>query len=111
MLSAKRVNDTCNGRSFTLADEVEVEHALHGSCLESAVLLSALHSHHLSPSSRWMDSLHETSRFGVEKCVRRSWAQRAAGRNESLDVVVGREAWLRSEFAIEIAVGGAVWLQ
>jgi hypothetical protein len=36
-LTAESINDTGNGRSLALADEVEVEHALDSSWLEAAV--------------------------------------------------------------------------
>jgi hypothetical protein len=39
-LTAEGVDDTGDGRGGALADEVEVEHALHGSRLHTTVLLS-----------------------------------------------------------------------
>jgi hypothetical protein len=37
-LATKSVDDTSNRRCATLANEVEVEHALHGSGLHTAVI-------------------------------------------------------------------------
>lgn len=43
-MSAECVDDTRNGGSLALADEVEIEHALNSSCLKAADLLSVLDS-------------------------------------------------------------------
>ena len=40
VLSTECVDNTSDGRSLALADEIEVKHALHGSCLEAAVASS-----------------------------------------------------------------------
>lgn len=69
-LTAECVNDTCNGGGFSLADEIEVEHALYGS---------------------WLETINKTSRLVVEECVFGAWAQRSAGCCKTADVVVGRK--------------------
>lgn len=101
-LTAKGVDDTGDGGSLALADEVEVEHSLHSSRLHTAVLLSE------SPLAvvmlcTWLPSwsgrprspgnlLDETSCLWVEESVLCLRAQRPAGSGEALDVVVGGEA-------------------
>jgi len=92
-LTAKGVDDAGHGGSLALADEVEIEHALHGSGLQSAGVLSALYPYplHSVPSGAAVYSLNETSRLRVEESVLWLRAQRSAGRCEALDVVVGGE--------------------
>jgi hypothetical protein len=51
-LTAECVNDTRNGRSLALANEVEVEHALHGLGLHAAGGWSASYS-----STKWFAAL------------------------------------------------------
>ncbi|KAI6751769.1 hypothetical protein HG531_006465 [Fusarium graminearum] len=70
-LAAKGVDNTGDRGLGSLADEVEVEHALDGSRLET---------------------VDEASRLVGEESVVRKGAQRPAGSRESLNVVVGRQA-------------------
>lgn len=67
-LSTKGIDDARNGRCGALADEVEIEHALHGS---------------------WLETVHEASCLVVEESMLCARAQRPAGSNEASDVVVG----------------------
>nr|POE71985.1 hypothetical protein CFP56_11861 [Quercus suber] len=67
-LATECVDDTSDRRSLTLADKVEVEHALDGSWLETARDLGVF-------------------------CLR---TQRSAGCGKSLNVVVGRQAVIRA---------------
>jgi hypothetical protein len=72
-LTTESVDDTCHGWGLSLADEVEVQHALHGS---------------------WLESVDEASGLVVEEGVFSTRAQRATGRRETSDVVVGRQSSL-----------------
>jgi len=67
-LTAKSVDNTCNRGSRALANEVEIEHALNGS---------------------WLETVDEASCFVVEESMFGSRAQRTTGCSESADVVVG----------------------
>lgn len=67
-LSTESVDDARNGGCGALADEVEIEHALDGS---------------------WLETVHEASRLVVEESVLSTRAQRSAGSNEAADVVIG----------------------
>jgi hypothetical protein len=68
-LTTEGVDDTGDGWGGTLADEVKVEHALHGAGLET---------------------VDKTSGLVVEESVLSSWAQRSAWGSKTTDVVVGR---------------------
>lgn len=67
-LTTEGVDDTSDRGNLSLADEVEVKHAL---------------------DSLGLQTVDETSRLGVEEGVRRSRAQRSAGSREAGDVVIG----------------------
>lgn len=69
-LSAEGIDDAGDGRGLALADEVEIQHALHSPRLET---------------------VNEASCLVVEESVRRQRAQRAAGSSKALDLVVGRQ--------------------
>jgi putative heme iron utilization protein len=69
-LATKSVDDTSNRRCATLANEVEVEHALHG---------SGLHT------------VYEASRLVVEESVSER-REHSAGGFEASDVVIGVES-------------------
>lgn len=72
-LSTESVDDARNGGCGALADEVEIEHALDGS---------------------WLETVHEASRLVVEESVLSTRAQRPAGSSKAADVVVGiASAW------------------
>lgn len=86
-LTTEGVDDTGNGRSATLADEVEVEHTLHSAGLHSAV------SGQLTFLQREIEkdySLDEASCLGVEESVLFEGGEEAGRRVETGDVVVGR---------------------
>lgn len=70
-LTTEGVDDTGNRRGLALADEVEIQHALDGTGLET---------------------IDEASGLVIEESVRRKRAQRSAGSSETLDLVVGGEA-------------------
>lgn len=70
-LTAESVDNTGNGGLGSLANEVEIEHALDGSGLKT---------------------VDEASRLVGEESVLRKRAQRSAGSRETLDVVVSRQA-------------------
>lgn len=70
-LTTEGVDDACNGGCLALADEVEIEHALDGSGLET---------------------VNKASCLFVEESVLSTRAQRSAWSCEAADVVVGREA-------------------
>jgi hypothetical protein len=74
-LTAKCVDDTGDGGGLAFADEVEIEHALDGS---------------------WLQTVDEASCLVVEEGVFSTRAQRTRGSSETADVVVGREARRRS---------------
>jgi hypothetical protein len=74
-LTTEGVNDACNGGCLALADEVEIEHALDGSRLQTVDKASCLF---------------------VEESVLSTRAQRSARSCKAADVVVGREASTRS---------------
>ena len=67
-LTTESVDDARNGWCGALADEVEIEHALHGS---------------------WLETVHEASRLVVEESVLSTRAQWSAGSSKAADVVVG----------------------
>lgn len=72
-LASECVDDTSNRGGFSLADEVEIQHALDGS---------------------WLETVNEASCLVVEKCVLGAGAQRSTWGSKSANVVVGvgREA-------------------
>jgi len=76
-LTTESVDDTSNRGSSTLADEVKVKHALHG---------TGLHA------------IDETSRLWVEEQVLWVWAGRSRGSNKAADVVI----WLLVAVAIRL---------
>lgn len=86
-LTAECVDDTCNRGGFALADEVEVEHALHSSGLET---------------------VDEASCLVVEQGVSGVRAQGSAGSCESTDVVVSRGSCRWVAGAVGRAIGRAV---
>ena len=69
-LTTECVDNTGNGGSCALADEVEVEHAL---------------------DSSWLQTVNEASCLVVEEGVFGTRRERSAGSCESLDLVVGRQ--------------------
>lgn len=73
-LATESIDDTRHGGGLTLANEVEIQHALDG---------SGLHS------------VDEASGLVVEKSVFSTWAQRSAGSLETSNVVICREVALR----------------
>jgi len=99
-LATKGIDDTCDRRSLALADVVEVEHALDGTRLETAMVAVSLLSlcqvllAELPVLPRRCNLLDETSRLGVEECVFEARAHGPARRSETLDVVVCAETVL-----------------
>jgi hypothetical protein len=89
-LAAECVDDTSNGGLLALADEVEVEHTLHGTGLQAAVrtLLAKAYGMQVEAGSL----LDKASCLGVEEGVRGRRGQRTAGSLKTTDVVVGRQA-------------------
>lgn len=87
-LAAECVDDAGDGGGRPLADEVEIEHALHG---------AGLHA------------VDEASRLVVEESVGGERAQWPAGGSESANVVVGRQtaSWVGSTIRTIGAVGGS----
>ena len=81
-LTTESVDDTSDGWSGALADEVKVEHALHSTRLHA---------------------IDETSRLGVEEQVLWVWAGRSGGSSKAADVVV----WLLRVSTHSIGDGGA----
>jgi len=79
-LSPEGIDDARNGGSLALADEIEIEHALNGSRLET---------------------VNKTSRLVMEECVFSTRAQRSAWCREAADIVVGRKSGIWS-----YAIGG-----
>ena len=93
-LTAEGVDDTGHGGGLALADEVEVEHALHGTGLQSAVPPSVACPPLTAFFAAWSFSeglLDEASCLRVEEGVRGRRAQGPRGSGKTLDVVVGRE--------------------
>lgn len=88
-LTTEGVNNTRYGRSGALADEIEVEHALHGSGLHTTDLLLVSHVEVGEESPESHDLLHEASCLVVEKAVL-GGREDTARRGETGDVVVGR---------------------
>lgn len=101
-LATEGVDDTGDGGGGTLADEVKVEHALHGSGLHAAgKRVSSVLSVHCvwrflpsdpggsSASSQGVDLLYEASCLVVEKGVLEG-SEDTARRGKTGDVVVGR---------------------
>ena len=86
-LTTECVDDAGYGRSLALADEVEVEHTLHGSRLKTAAALSVPSLQYRAAHLRQF-LLDETSCLWVEKCVFWVRAHWSARRSESLDVIV-----------------------
>lgn len=86
-LTAEGVDDTGNGGSATLANEVEVEHTLHSARLHTAISGQLMF---LQRAIEWNYSLDEASCLGVEESVLFEGAEEARGRVEAGDVVVGR---------------------
>jgi len=70
-LSTEGIDDAGDGGGLALADEIEIEHALHSPRLEA---------------------VHKASCLVVEEGVLGTRAQRPAGSCEAADVVVGRKA-------------------
>ena len=70
-LSTEGVDNTSNGGGLALADEVEIQHALDGSGLQT---------------------IDEAACLLMEKGVLRKRAQWPTGSRETLDLVVGRQA-------------------
>lgn len=99
-LATESVDDTGDGGGLALADEVEVEHTLHGLGLHTAVTTVSLRvpccSRSLTaiedPLGRSVDLLDEASRLRMEESVRGERTQRSAWLNKTLNVVVGRQA-------------------
>lgn len=85
-LTTEGVDNTRYGRSGALADEIEVEHALHGSGLHTTDLLLVSH---VEVREESQDLLHEASCLVVEKAVL-GGREDTARRGEAGDVVVGR---------------------
>lgn len=81
-LATKSIDDTSNGRSGSLADEVEVEHALDGPGLHATALVR------LNGGVVTTDLLDEASCLVVEEGVGER-REDAAGRAETGDVIVG----------------------
>jgi len=103
-LAAEGVDDTGDRRSLALADEVEIEHALHRSRLQAAVrtvvstAVSKNHREYL---------LDKASCLGVEEGVVRGRAHRPTWSCETADVVVGRVG-IESSIGAVCASGGAI---
>lgn len=96
-LSSECVDDTSNGRSLPLADEVEIEHTLHSLGLHTAGRRSVLPIPSFTCGGlREENLLDKTSCLWVEESVSCLWAQRSAGSRESLNVVVRRKVLLVS---------------
>jgi len=89
-LAAECVDDTGDRGLLALADEVEVEHALHGTGLQSA--RDAVRAALSRIDSRWGLLLDEASCLRVEEGVCGGRAHWAAGSCKTADVVVGRQA-------------------
>jgi hypothetical protein len=85
-LTAEGVDDTSNGGGATLADEVEVEHTLHGTGLHTTVFWSMECA--ILNDERG-NSLDEASCLVVEQGVLGDRAEEARRRVEAGDVVVG----------------------
>ena len=71
-LAAESIDDAGDRRSFALANEVEVQHALDGTGLEA---------------------VDEASSLVVEESMLRERAQRSAGGSEALDLIIGGQAF------------------
>ncbi len=67
-LTTEGVDDTSNGWGGTLADEVEIQHSL---------------------DSSWLETIDETSGLVVEESSLRVWTQRSAWSRKTTDVVIG----------------------
>jgi len=67
-LATESVDDTGNGWGSALADEIEIQHALDGS---------------------WLETIDKASGLVVEESTISVWAQRSAWSSETADVVVG----------------------
>lgn len=99
-LTTESVDDTGDRGLLTLADEVEVKHALDGLGLHSAEenvrhalglrLFRRSWSCACSQHRPMENSLDETSCLGVEELVVGLRSECSAGRSEACDVVVGR---------------------
>ena len=89
-LATEGVDDTGDGGSGALADEVKVEHALHGSGLHATIAGQFFCSISLARfrASR-ADLLYEASCLVVEESVV-CGRENTAGRGEAGNVVVGR---------------------
>lgn len=114
-MAAKGIDDTGDGGGLALADEVKVKHALDGSCLQAAAREGQCLVGMMQLVRCRGCLLDETSRLVVEEGVRLEGAQRAADGGKAFDVIIGREAGLRGEGAIQavhtIGSGGAVGLR
>lgn len=92
-LATECVDDAGDGGRLALADEVEVEHALHGAGLQAAVgavrACPALYS-----TSGGQILLDEASCLGVEERVGGGGAQWPTGSCETTNVVICRETVL-----------------
>ena len=87
-LSTESVDDARNGGCGALADEVEIEHALDGS---------------------WLETVHEASRLVVEESVLSTRAQRSAGSSKAADVVVGIASTWSGRGRRRTSTGCATW--
>ena len=70
-LAAESVNDTGDGWGFTLADEVEIQHSL---------------------DSSWLETIDKASSLVVEESLLTTWAQWPGWSSEAADVIVGVSA-------------------
>jgi hypothetical protein len=106
-LTAECIDDAGNGGLLALADEIEVEHALHSAGLQTAVRMLL----ELAPRFRSCCGLllDKASGLGVEESVCSRWAQWAAGSYETTDVVVGRKAFVRVRGAGLVGSGPVDW--
>lgn len=86
-LTTEGVDNTRYGRSGALADEIEIEHALHGSGLHTTDVSLVSHVEVVGAESH--DLLHEASCLVVEKAVL-GGREDTARRGKAGDVVVGR---------------------
>lgn len=87
-LSTKGIDDARNGWCGALADEVEIEHALHSS---------------------WLEAVHEASGLVVEEGVLSTRAQRTAGSSEAADVVIGIASTWSGRGRRRSSTSGARW--
>jgi hypothetical protein len=90
-LTTECVDDTGDRGLLALADEVEVEHTLDGTGLQTAVR-TLLELGPLRVYSCGVGLLDEASCLGVEERVRGGRAHGPAGSSKTADVVVGGEA-------------------